>query len=126
MNEPPLMIDGSRVVEYSVFDRSVAPSGRVSVAVGGLPVDLNAIAGVIVAENLVDGGFFLLHCNERWETLAAGHYPDRAAARHSAEAAYSGLPARWTPFHELSAEEAAEVETIRTFLRQLAAEFPDQ
>jgi hypothetical protein len=126
MNEPPLMIDGARVVEYAVFDRRVAPSGRVSVAVGGLPVDLKSIAGVIVAENLVDGGCSLLHCNERWETLAAGHYPDRAAARRSAEGAYSGLTAQWKPFHELSAEEAAEVETTRTFLRQLAAEFPDQ
>jgi hypothetical protein len=126
MKEPPLMVDGARVVEYAEFDRSIAPTGRLSVAVGGVPVDLNSAAGVIIAENLVEGGVFLLHCNERWETLAAGHYPDQAAARDSAERAYSGLSLQWRLFHVLSAEERAEVDTTRTFLRQLAAEFPNQ
>jgi hypothetical protein len=126
MNEPPLMIDGTRVVEYAEFDRSMAPSGRISVSVGGVPVDLSSVAGVIIAENLAESGFFVLHCNERWETLAAGHYPDQAAARDSAERAYSGVTAHWRQFHELSAEEAAEVEVTRKFLRQLAADFPNQ
>ena len=126
MEEPPLMLDGARVLEYAELDRTVAPTGRISVSVGGAPVDLNSVAGVAIAENLVDGGVFLLHCNDRWETLAAGHYPDPDAARRSAEEAYSGLSMRWKPYHELSAEESAEVESTRKFLRELAADFPNQ
>jgi hypothetical protein len=124
MNEPPLLIDAARVAEFAMFDRAVAPTGRTSVSVGGVPVDLKSVAGVIVAESLADGGYFLLHCNDSWETLAASHYPDQAAARESAERAYSGLASQWKPFHDLSPEEVAEVETIRAFLRQLADEFP--
>jgi hypothetical protein len=126
MEEPPLMLDGARVIEYAELDRTVAPTGRISVTVGGAPVDMNSVAGVVMAEDLIDGGVFLLHCNDRWETLAAGHYANLAAARQSADEAYSGLTMRWKPFHELSAEEAAEVETTRKFLRQLADEFPNQ
>lgn len=126
MEEPPLMLDGARVLEYAELDRTIAPTGRISISVGGAPVDLNSVAGIAIAENLVEGGVFLLHCNERWETLAAGHYADHDAARRSAEEAYSGLSMRWKPYHDLSPEESAEVETTRKFLRELAADFPNQ
>lgn len=126
MEEPPLMLDGARILEYAEIDRTVAPAGRISVSVGGAPVDMNSVAGVAIAEDLVEGGVYLLHCNERWETLAAGHYAGLDAARTSADEAYAGLTMRWKQYHELSPEESAEVEATRKFLRELADEFPNQ
>lgn len=126
MGEPPLLMDGTRVVEYAVLDPGVHGAGRISVSVGGVPVDPASVRGVALTEALAEGGFFVLHCNERWETLAAGHYSQLADARASAESAYGGIASGWTKFHELSPEESAEVETTRKFLRELAADFPDQ
>ena len=125
MEEPPLILDGTRVVEYAIFDRSAAATGRASAVVDGVTVDLSNVAGVVITENLAADGFFLLHCNDRWESLAVGHHPDVAFARNTAERAYAGLTMLWTPFRELTAEEAAEVASTRAFLRELAADFPE-
>ena len=121
MEEPPILLDGARVIEYAVVDPSVDPRGRLSFAVGGLAVDLASLRGLVIAENLVEGGVFLLHCDERWQTLAAGYYASADTARESAQQAYGALVARWEPLHELSAEEQAEVETVRSHLREMAA-----
>lgn len=126
MKEPPMMVDGARVAEYAVLDGQQIPAGHVSVAAGGIPLDLGSVAGVLVAENLAEGGAFLLYCNDRWETLAAAHYADAADARTAANRAYSGLADKWTPSRDLTPEEAAEVESTRAFLRQLAADFPNE
>ena len=123
--EPPLMIDGARVVEYALLDASRIPPGQAKIAAAGVPLDLGNVAGVLVAENLADGGFFLVYCNDRWETLTASAHSDRAAARQAAEQAHAGIATQWTPFRELTAEEAAEVRSTRAFLKQLAADFPN-
>jgi hypothetical protein len=126
MEEPPPILDGCRVVEYAILDRSRTASSRISTVVEGVTVDLATVAGLVVTENLAAEGHFLLHCNERWETLAAGHHPDAATARDFAARAYAGVPIPWTPYRELSAEEAAEVASTRAFLRDLARDFPGE
>jgi len=62
-----------------------------------------------------------MHCNERWETIAAGQHADAKSAEGSAAAAYSGVAVPWVKFRELSAEEVREVATTSSFLRELAS-----
>jgi hypothetical protein len=126
MDEPPILLGGARVIEYAVFDQSVRPSGRTSIFVGGVPLDLNEVRGVAIAENLVEGGVFLFQCDDEWEDLAGGHYEDLSRARKSAEACYIGVAALWKTFRALTAEELAEVEAERVGLRKSAAEFPNE
>ena len=126
MSEPPVVLDGTRVVEYASVGSVLHPTGRISAAVGGVPVDLSSVRAVALTEALADDGFFVIHCDENWSTLAAGHYPRLEDARASAESAYAGIASSWTKFRELSAQESEEVETTRKFLRELAAQFPNQ
>jgi len=125
MSEPPFVIDAARVVEYAVFDTSSRPTGHVSAVEGGVTVDLSTVRALAITESLVDGATFLLHCNERWETVVAGQYPDADAARASAQRAYSGVTARWTRYRELTESERKEIETTRAFLRELATDYGD-
>jgi hypothetical protein len=124
--EPPMLLDSARVVEYATFDSDARAAARGSAVVGGVAVDFDAIAGLVIAEDLVKGAIFLLHCNADWATVAAGTYADVETARASAESAYAGTAIRWKRFRELSAEERAEVESTRRFLRELVADYPDE
>jgi hypothetical protein len=124
--EPPMLLDSARVVEYARLDAGANPAARGSAVVGGVAVDFESVAGVVIAEDLVKGATFLLHCDSDWATVAAGTYPDVEAARAGAESAYAGTPIRWTRFRELSAEERAEIESTRRFLRELVADYPDE
>jgi hypothetical protein len=126
MEEPPIMLDGARVIEFAVLDSTVPPAGHVSMVVEGVSLDLTNVSGLVIAENPVEGGVFLLYCNHRWETVAAGHHNELEAARASAEHACSAVAGHWTRYRELSAEERAEVETTRAFLREMAAEYPNE
>jgi hypothetical protein len=124
--EPPMLLDSARVLEYAAFDWGVKASGRVSAIVGGVAVDFESVSGVVIAEDLVKGATFLLHCNDHWETVAAGTYAGVEDARMAAEAAYAGVAIQWKRYRELSAEEKAEVESTRRFLRELVADFPEE
>lgn len=120
MEDPPFMLEGARVIEFARFDAGLRSSGHASAIVGGVAVDFDSVSGVVMAEDLVKGGTFLLHCNDEWHTVAAGTYAGTDEARAAAEAAYPGLSKRWTRFRELTVEEAAEVESTRRFLREIA------
>ena len=126
MEQPPIMLDGARVIEFAVLDSTATRTGHVSVVVEGVSLDLSIVSRLVIAENPVEEGVFLLHCNDRWETVAAGHHDRLDAARASAEHAYSGISVRWTKYRDLTAEERAEVETTRAFLREMAAEYPSE
>lgn len=121
-----MLLDSARVVEYATFDAGAKAAARGSAVVGGVAVDFESVSGVVIAEDLVKGATFLLHCNADWATVAAGTYPDVEAARASAESAYAGTPITWTRFRELSAEERAEIESTSRFLRELIADYPDE
>ena len=121
-DEPPVLIDGSRVMEFAHV--TAPPGQRIAAVVEGVSLDLDTVSRLVVAEDFVKGGVFLMHCNGDWETLAAAHYADREAARAAAEAAYAGASVAWTPFRALTPAEQREVETTRDFLREIAAEFP--
>lgn len=121
MEEPPFMLDGARVHEFARFDDAIRASGHASAVVGGVAVDFDSISGLVIVEELVKGQFFLLHCNDHWETVASGTYAGVDQARLASEAAYPGVKRLWTRYRELTPEEAAEVETTGRFLREIAA-----
>lgn len=125
MAEPPFLLDGNHVLRYAVIDTAAPPPPHFSVVVAGIPVDLDVVCRLIVAEDLVKGGVYLMHCDADWMTVAAEAFTDADAAQRSAEARYAGVPMAWTHYRELSDGERREVEATRNFLRELAAEYPD-
>lgn len=124
MEEPPFLIDGTRVVEYAEVDASRLAGKHVSVVVSGVALG-DTLRAVAIAEDLVKDGVFALHCNDRWETVAAERFLEAEAARAAVERAY-GMALPWQPYRELTAKERSEVDTTRAFLREIAAEFPEQ
>ena len=124
--EPPFLLDGTHVVRYAVIDSSKPPPPHFSVVASGVPVDLAQVRRLIVAEDLVKGGVYLMHCNDEWETLTAETFTDADAAQASAEARYAGVGMAWHRYRPLSESERREVDVTREFLREIAAEFPDE
>lgn len=124
MEEPPFLIDGTRVLEYAEVDAAALAGKRVSVVVSGVALG-DTLRCVAIAEDLVKDGAFALHCNDRWETVAAERFLERDAARAAVERVY-GMALPWQPYRALTATEQSEVDTTRAFLREIAAEFPEQ
>jgi hypothetical protein len=116
------MLDGARVLRYALF----TGDDRTAVVIDGLPLDRGALSRLVIAEDLIEGGVFLMHCNDDWQTVAASHYPDARSAEQAAGVAYAAAAPHWTTFRALTPEEEREVETTRAFLREIAAEYPDE
>jgi len=87
-----------------------------------VPMNGGNLAGVAVAEALLDGTIFLLHCNDRWETVSATVLPDVEGAEREAATTYGDALPAWTEYRPLTDEEQREIQTTRAFLRELAAE----
>jgi hypothetical protein len=124
MDEPPIMIDGTRVLAYAILDEQARKSPGFRAMAGGMPLDGNAVARLVVTENLVEAGAFLIHCDEEWGTVAAEAFPDPDSAQAGAREAYTGVAIDWKPFRALTEAERREVEITRNFLREITAEFP--
>lgn len=94
MRKPPLVIDGSRVLYYSVKGPFVTYVGQGLIFVGGR--DLGPVPRLIIAEHLREKGFQLLHCDKNWNALAhdGGHH-SVAEAKHRAERMYPGISRTW-------------------------------
>jgi hypothetical protein len=121
--EPPFLLDGALVLRYAHLEpRAGTGEGSSGVVVDGIALDLDTVRRVAIARNLVDDAVFLLHCNDEWQTVAAGTYAEAHDALTSASAAYGVLLSRWFEFRELTEEEAREVATTRAFLKEIAAE----
>jgi hypothetical protein len=118
MEEPAFILDGARVAEYAGLDFG-RRGDMFGLVVGGVSLDARIVSRVALVENLADDRVFLLHCNDRWETLAAEGFPDLPAARRSAAESYGKALGPWTPYRALSAAEAREIETTRAFLREI-------
>ena len=122
--EPPFLLDAARVLAFAVLPRG--PDTHFSLVVQGVSLDPRSVSRLVVAANLVDDALFLLHCNDSWQTVAAGPHADAAAARAAAAQAYAGIPIHWIPYRSLTPEEQREIEATRAFLRELAAGGLDQ
>ncbi|HUL57264.1 MAG TPA: hypothetical protein VLT60_09705 [Usitatibacter sp.] len=118
MSEPEFMLDGARVLLFALLDASRGPYSTV---VNGMPLDASIVTRLVIAEDLVEGGVFLLHCNSDWETVAASRFPDAGAAQEASLSAYESAAPQWRAYRDLTEEELRQVETTRAFLRELAA-----
>ena len=116
--EPPMILDGARVLEFAPFDEPLRRAGA-SAVIGGVAVDNTA--GLVLVEDLAKGGLFLLACNPEWETLAAAGVADAKGAKAQAETSFPGATRLWREYRSLTDEERAEVESTRRFLRELIA-----
>jgi hypothetical protein len=117
-DEPQFMIDGSRVLHFAFLDASRGPYSAV---VNGMPVDSNIVTRLVISEDLVEEGVFLLHCNRDWETVAASRFADADEAQRSADSAYESATPRWQAYRDLTDDEQRQVQTTRAFLRELAS-----
>jgi len=126
MTEPPFMIDGARVLRFAILDEAIERSGPTSTVFGGMPVHLHDIAGVAVAEDLVEEGVFLVLCNDEWVSLTSARFGDVREARACAEDALPMTRGRWREYRDLTPEERKELETTRAFLRELAQQYPNE
>ncbi|HLX23198.1 MAG TPA: hypothetical protein VKR38_07635 [Usitatibacter sp.] len=115
---PQFMIDGARVLRFAFLDASRGPYSTV---VNGMPVDGSIVTRLVIAEDLVEDGVYLLHCNRDWDTVAASHFGDAGDAQRSADSAYESATPRWVEYRDLTDEEKRQVETTRAFLKELAS-----
>ena len=123
--EPPLVLDGARVLEYAPFDDAMRSGGRTSAVMGGVALDLLNVAGMVIVEDLAKGDLFLLLCDQDWATLSAEPCGDVASGRERGNSLFPGLSRLWQPFRELTDAERREIESTRNFLRELMASDPD-
>jgi hypothetical protein len=123
--EPPMVLDGARVLEYAPFDAQMKAGGRASAVMGGVALDLVQVAGLALVEDLAKGNRYLLLCDDDWATLSAEPCGDLPAAKARGEELFPGSERLWRPFRDLTPAERKELETTREFLRDLMASEPD-
>jgi hypothetical protein len=115
-DEPPFLLDGARIVQFACLD----PRGRRStVVVSGVSLDPQTVTRLAVVQTLMDETLFVLHCNERWETVAAEPHAELAGAERSVANAYGAGVVEWRPYRQLTDEENREIASTREFLREL-------
>jgi hypothetical protein len=124
MDEPPILLDGARVLEYAALSGTAGGPNAMHGLAAGVPLGPGVVSRLVIAENLIEGGVFLIHCDAEWGTVIGESYPDVDSARVAAGEAYREETIEWLRFRELTAQEAREVETTRAFLREITAEFP--
>ena len=76
--EPPFLLDGARIVQYATVPQR--PNGRTGVVVNGVGLDPQSVSHIAIVQMLLDETYFVLHCNERWETVAAEPFSELAVA----------------------------------------------
>jgi len=121
MEEPPFILDAASVVEFTVLDLS-SHGARFSFVAGGVSIDAHSVSRLAITRSLLDDAVFLLHCSDRWETVAAEPFAGVEAAESAAEAAYAEIARPWTRYRDLTPAEQDEMRTTRSFLEELAAE----
>jgi hypothetical protein len=124
MDEPPILLDGARALASAFRWRAAGGAYALLGLAAGVPLAPGVVSRLVIAENLVEDGVFLIHCDAEWGTVIGESYPDAESARVAASDAYRAEAIAWVTFRELTAQEAREVETARTFLREITAEFP--
>ena len=93
MNQPPQQIDGMEVVLFSVIDWRHNPTDRTSHVVGGEP--LGPAAALAICRDRDDSSYYLLYCNEAWESITDTWHETLEDAKAQAGFEYEGIDASW-------------------------------
>lgn len=94
--DPPEEIDHVRIYAYAIVDETIewaGASGGPIVIVGGKL--LGRVPRLAIGLNYDGEDYFLLYCNEAWESLGAGGYSSLEKAKARAEREYQGISSRW-------------------------------
>ena len=100
--EPPVLLEGARVLVYAATD--------------------DGVTRLAICENLAGEDVFLLRCDASWNVLAAGRFASLEDAKKSAESSYKG---KWHSYRALSEAEKSHVEATRSRLRDMTIKGPE-
>jgi len=104
-NKPPPVLDSAHVIEYAIVDDSVVYTGKQTLYVDG---ELQGpVSRLAICQDLADGAFLLLHCDEFWGVLAVAGGGSIEETKRAAEGAYKGITQKWQP-SEVSKEQAQQ------------------
>ena len=120
--EPPFLLDSARVLMYAETGGRASYTGKITVHADGKWLD--PVPRLALCEDLVDGDILLFHCDETWNVLAAGSAKSLDEAKQTAEAAYSGITAKWVAYRPLTPAEASDLAAEREELRRLWRDLP--
>jgi len=99
-----------------------------SVTLAPLALGMPEVAGFDYRARAGHAAFKLARDSEAkgdWATVAAETFTDADEAQRSAQSRYAGVKMDWQRYRALSDSERREVEVTREFLREIAAEFPN-
>lgn len=98
MDEPPGLLDGARVLAFTVVDVSVVSTGGTTHRIEDEM--LGPAAGLAIAKyDGGDGQFYLFYCDPAWQVVTDTCHSSQELAREQAEFEYRGVSARWNIRH---------------------------
>lgn len=104
-NRPPPVLDSAHVIGYAIVDDSVVYTGK-----RALNLDnelLGSVSRLAIGQNLADGAYLLLYCDETWSVLGVSGGDSIEEIKRTAEKAYKGITQKWQP-SEVSKEQAQQ------------------
>jgi hypothetical protein len=108
ISNPPHVINGSRLLFYSLMPRTVGYSGKISILIGGKEV--GRVPRLAIADSLREKGIYLLHCDKNWDLISLdGLFKSVTDAKRRAELMYPGVTRSWKKL-TVSKREAMEIE----------------
>lgn len=105
---PPYVIDGSRVLFYSLIKPPIVYSGHTNIIVGGREV--GPVPRLIIAESLRGKDFWIMHCDKNWNAIVHdGSHDSVKEAKRRAESIYPGITQTWVKY-SVSKRDALAIE----------------
>jgi hypothetical protein len=93
---PPLVIGGTRVLEYASIRPPVVFSGRTNHFVNG--VELGAVPRLVISQSLRGNEIQLNYCDESWDVLGCLSVASVTEAKQRAERNYPGVSRAWRKY----------------------------
>ena len=90
---PPVLLAGTRLLEYASADETVAYTDKSLLYVDGKL--LGRVPHLAICESLEDPEIFLLYCDEHWALLGLAGFDTIEEARRRAESEYHGITDKW-------------------------------
>ena len=95
MKQPPNLIDGARLVRWSVIDGRHRPTGNCRQIVGG--ESEGPAAGLAIYQCDGEECYYLFSCDAKWNTVTDTWHMTLQEALRQAEFEYEGVSATWNP-----------------------------
>jgi hypothetical protein len=93
MKNPPGLINGARVIQWSAIDRRHRPTQNCRQIVAGQVQ--GPAAGLAICRYEDDDAYYLFGCDPHWNQITDTWHPSLEAAMEQAEFEYEGVSATW-------------------------------